>query len=82
MKSQDKNYIKFRQQMELKKIEKLKSSMHLIDVENEAPLNQHRFFVDDGDQARKFDPCEQFDTHVSLLNRKSNRLTRDQLWNL
>ena len=82
MKSQDKNYIKFRQQMEIKKIEKLKSSMHLIDVENEAPLNQHRFFVDDGMQARKFDPCEQFNTHESLLNRKSNRLTCEQLKSL
>ena len=82
LKSQDKNYIKFRQQMELKKIEKLKSSMHLIDVENDAPINQHRFFVDDIEQGRKFNPCEQLNTHESLLNRKSNRLTCDQLKSL
>jgi hypothetical protein len=82
MKSQDKNYIKFRQQMELKKIEKLKSSMHLIDVQNDVPINQHRFFVDDFEQGRKFNPCEQLNTHESLLNRKSNRLTCEQLKSL
>ena len=82
MKSQDKNYIKFRQQIEMKKVEKLKSSMHLIDVENDTPINQHRFFVDDGEQGRKFNPCEQFNTHESLLSRKSNRLTCEQLKNL
>lgn len=52
--------------------------MHLIDVED-LPKNQHRFFVDDHDQGRKFDPVEQFNTHESLLNRKSNRLTKEQL---
>ena len=52
--------------------------MHLIDVENK-PQNQHRFFVDDVDQAKCFDPVKQFDTHESLLNRRSNRLTLDQL---
>ncbi|CAF0709442.1 unnamed protein product [Brachionus calyciflorus] len=81
MKSQDKNYIKFKHQIELKKIEKLKNSMHLIDVED-MPLNQHRFFVEDHEQARKFNPVEQFNTHEALLGRKSNRLTKEQLENL
>ncbi len=52
--------------------------MHLIDVEN-MPQNQHRFFVDDTDQGKQFNPVKQFNTHESLLNRKSNRLTLDQL---
>lgn len=52
--------------------------MHLIDVDD-LPTNQHRFFVDDSEQGRKFDPVEQFNTHESLLGRKSNRLTNEQL---
>ena len=52
--------------------------MHLIDVEN-MPQNQHRFFVDDTDQGKQFNPVKQFNTLESLLNRKSNRLTLDQL---
>ncbi len=55
--------------------------MHLIDVED-MPKNQHRFFVDDSDQGKAFDPAKQLNTHESLLNRRSNRLTIDQLKNL
>ena len=78
MKSQDKNYIKMHYQMEMKKIEKLKDSMILLDVEN-MPTNQHRFFAENGNEARKFNPVEQFNTHESLMSRKSNRLTKEQL---
>jgi len=78
MKTQDKNYIKFHGQMEKKKIEKLKTSMHLIDVED-MPTNQHRFFVDDKETSRAFTPAKQLNTHESLLSRKSNRLTLEQL---
>ncbi len=55
--------------------------MHLIDVDD-APKNEHRFFVDDQDEGISFDPAKKFNTHESLLNRKSNRLTLDQLDNL
>lgn len=52
--------------------------MHLIDVDD-MPTNKHRFFVDDFEQGVKFNPVEQFNTHESLLGRKSNRLTKEQL---
>ena len=52
--------------------------MHLIDVED-MPKNQHRFFVDEFKEGKEFDPVKQFETHESLLNRKSNRLTLNQL---
>ena len=52
--------------------------MHLIDVEG-LPTNQHRFFVDEYEEGRHFDLAKQFDTHESLLDRKSNRLTLNQL---
>jgi hypothetical protein len=43
------------------------------------PANEHVFFVDDMQQARQFDPVKQLNTHECLINRKSNRLTLDQL---
>jgi hypothetical protein len=62
----------------VKKIEKLKDSMLLLDVENK-PTNKHRFFTENFDEAKKFNPVEQFNTHEALMNRKSNRLTKEQL---
>jgi hypothetical protein len=52
--------------------------MIMLDVEN-SPSNQHRFFTETNEEARKFDPVAQFDTHESLMGHKSNRLTRQQL---
>jgi hypothetical protein len=52
--------------------------MIMLDVEN-LPTNQHRFFAETSEEARKFNPVEQFNTHESLMNRKSNRLTKEQL---
>lgn len=49
-----------------------------MDTED-APNNKHKFFVEDAGAARKFDPVKQFNTHESLMSRKSNRLTIDQL---
>lgn len=78
MKSQDKNYIRLHQQIERKKIEKMQSSLHLIDVKD-LPINNHRFYVDNSMDAKEFDPAKQFNTHEALLTRKSNRLTTEQL---
>ena len=55
--------------------------MHLIDVAD-MPKNQHRFFVDEQKEAKDFDLAKQFNTHESLLDRRSNRLTMDQLEHL
>ena len=52
--------------------------MILLDVED-MPSNQHRFFTDTSGEARKFNPVKQLKTHESLMNRKSNRLTKEQL---
>jgi hypothetical protein len=59
-------------------VNKLKESSHLIDVKD-APSNKHTFFVDDFKQGVEFNPAKQFNTVDSLLNRKSNRLTKEQL---
>jgi len=55
--------------------------MHLIDVAD-MPKNQHRFFVDEHREAKNFNLAKKFNTHESLLDRRSNRLTMDQLEHL
>ena len=52
--------------------------MHLIDVDDK-PQNKHRFFVDEHEEGRNFNLAKKFNTHESLLDRRSNRLTIDQL---
>lgn len=61
-----------------KKIEKIKNSTLLLDVDG-APTNKHKFFVEDASEGREFDPVKQFNTHEALMTRKSNRLTLEQL---
>jgi U3 small nucleolar RNA-associated protein 11 len=45
MQTQDLKYIKYKHQMERKKIDKIQSSSHLIDSEYR-PAKSHIFFVD------------------------------------
>lgn len=97
MQTQDLKYVKYKHQMERKKIDKIQSSSHLIDSEYR-PAKSHIFFVDSKKQGltfflfsinlfnnlnknlvEKFDPAKQMRTHPSLLNRRSNRLTIEQL---
>lgn len=52
MQTQDLKYIKYKHQMEKKKIEKLQSSSHLIDSEYR-PAKSHIFFVDSQKQGLK-----------------------------
>ena len=71
MRSQDFNYVKLKRAIELNKIEKLKSNLHLIDVEDK-PKNNHIFFVDSKKEAKKFDFAKKFNTDPSLLSRSFN----------
>ena len=59
----------------------MKSSLHLIDVDD-LPKNDHRFFVEGVEEGKEFNPAKKLNTHESLLNRKSNRMTIEQLENL
>lgn len=95
MQTQDLKYIKFKHQLERKKIDKIQKSSHLIDSDFR-PAKSHIFFVDSAKQrsfcfcrfqcvvfvfdlVEKFDPVKQMRTHPALINRRSNRLTIDQL---
>uniref|UniRef100_A0AC34QLF6 U3 small nucleolar RNA-associated protein 11 n=1 Tax=Panagrolaimus sp. JU765 TaxID=591449 RepID=A0AC34QLF6_9BILA len=74
----DLHYVQQKLSMERKKIEKLKSVLHLVDSETSSS-NSHIIFVDDEDEAKNFDPAEFFQTTPGLLGRKYNRLPKTVL---
>ncbi|XP_017890893.1 probable U3 small nucleolar RNA-associated protein 11 [Ceratina calcarata] len=72
METQDLKYIAYKRNIEAKKVDKLQSQLHMIDVANETE-NQHIFFVDDAEEAKNFDVVKKLDTHPALLSRRTNR---------
>lgn len=78
MQSQDVKYITMKRTMETKKIQRLQSQLHMIDVANEVK-NKHIFFLDDDEKIEDFNLAKRLQTHPSLLDRKVNRLKLDDL---
>ncbi|KAH3739857.1 probable U3 small nucleolar RNA-associated protein 11 [Dreissena polymorpha] len=76
--TQDQRYVNMKRSSELKKIEKLKASLHLIDS-GEIVKNKHTIFVDSKRDVKKFDVAKHFNTHPALLGRKYNRPTLESL---
>jgi U3 small nucleolar RNA-associated protein 11 len=58
--------------MEKNKIERLKSTLHLLDTED-GSKNTHKFFVDSEKEKREFDLAERLGTHPDLVGRAYNR---------
>jgi len=72
MQTQDHRYISFKRTIEAKRIEKLKSSLHLLDAADK-PRNKHTFFVDTPAEVRKFNVVKHLDTVPELIGRSYNR---------
>ncbi|GLH06212.1 Probable U3 small nucleolar RNA-associated protein 11 [Gryllus bimaculatus] len=81
MQTQDLRYVRMKRTIESKKISKMQSQLHLIDVANKTE-NKHIFFVDSTKEAKQFDVATHLDTHPSLLKRRTNRLKTSTLQQL
>uniref|UniRef100_A0A914UZU5 U3 small nucleolar RNA-associated protein 11 n=1 Tax=Plectus sambesii TaxID=2011161 RepID=A0A914UZU5_9BILA len=78
MEGQDLRYVRFKRDVERKKIDKLKSELHLLDLPGVA-RNVHTVFVDSKKEAKNFNPVKYLDTHPSLIDRTFNRPKLDTL---
>lgn len=69
MKTQDLGYLVHKKAVDDRKIEKLKSGLHMIG----AVLPRHKIFCDSKEQVESFDPATHFKTHPELVHRAYNR---------
>ncbi|XP_063300573.1 probable U3 small nucleolar RNA-associated protein 11 [Pelobates fuscus] len=78
MRTQDLKYVEMKRVSEAKKIERLKSELHLLDAEG-SQKNKHTFFCDTKKEVQKFDLATHLNTAPELVNRVYNRPTIDTL---
>lgn len=76
MKTQDLAYIIHKKQVDQKKVERLRQSVHLI---GDVAPKKHTVFVDNEEEVADFDPVEHFQTIPELVDRPHNRLRASQL---
>ncbi|KAM8976767.1 putative U3 small nucleolar RNA-associated protein 11 [Pelodytes ibericus] len=80
MRTQDLKYVEMKRVAEAKKIERLKSGLHLLDAEG-IQKNKHTFFCDTKKEVRHFDLAAHLNTAPQLVNRVYNRPTMETLHN-
>ncbi|KAH0631056.1 hypothetical protein JD844_005137 [Phrynosoma platyrhinos] len=78
MKTQDLKYIEMKRVAEVKKIERLKSELHLLEAEGKQP-NKHTFFFDTKKEVEEFDIATHLNTAPELVGRVYNRPTLETL---
>ena len=83
LKTQDAGYLRVKQSMERKAIERLEVEAALVAPQWEkGKKRKHTVFVESRQEATKFDPVKHFDTVPELVNRVENRLRKSQLASL
>lgn len=79
MRTQDIRYIEMKRVSEMKKVERLKSELHLLDNDDddddEKKKKKHVFFVDSKKEVEDFDLAKHLNTVPELVNRTYNRPT-------
>jgi len=80
MKDQDLTYVRLQKQKDIRKAQRLKESLHLIDGDRETSKKaKHTIYVATKDEADNFDAAEHFDTAPELVDRSFNRPRKSKL---
>lgn len=77
LRTQDRGYIKTMKGAEDRRVERLKSTLHIVSASQ--PLNRHTVFVDSEEAAASFDAAQYLGTDPALLGRAFNRPRVEQL---
>ncbi|XP_036435169.1 probable U3 small nucleolar RNA-associated protein 11 [Colossoma macropomum] len=80
MRTQDIRYVEMKRVAEAKRIERLKSELHLLDADGKQQ-NKQTFFVDTKKEVEDFDLATHLNTVPELVDRAYNRPTLDTLVN-
>jgi len=76
LKTQDMGYIIHKKAIDDKKVERLKSTLHMI---GDTKVKNHTIFVDDAKEMESFDAAKHFNTSEDLMSRAFNRPTVEMI---